>query len=69
MTAAQINELSTKRYGYDASEIGGNAALWLAQFILDTTGKNVMKKIMQIRNKAGKGTPFPEFGTELFNSY
>ena len=69
MTATQINTLSTSRYGHDAATISPVAALWLAQHILDTTGKNVMKKITRIRDKAGKYTPHPEYGTELFNGF
>lgn len=68
MNAAKINETSTKLYGYDAITIDPTAALWLAEAIREETGKNVYKCISNMRNKAGRGTMFPEYGSELFRT-
>jgi len=68
MNAATINQISTSRYGYDALTIDPIAALNLANHILQETGKNVYKRISNMRNKYGKGTAFPSYGTELFNT-
>jgi hypothetical protein len=40
----------------------------LADKILEETGKNVYLQISRKRNKYGKGTAFPEFGTALFDT-
>jgi hypothetical protein len=68
MNAITINQISATRYGYDALTIDQTAALWLAEHIFKETGKNVYKRISNMRNKAGKGTAFPEYGTELFKT-
>jgi hypothetical protein len=68
MNSSTINKISTSRYGYDALTIDSTAALWLADHILQETGKNVYKRISNMRNKLGKGTMFPEYGTELFKT-
>jgi hypothetical protein len=66
MNAAKINEVCKARYGYDVLAINATAALWLAEHILETTGKNAYKAISRIRNAKGKYTMFPEYGTPLF---
>ena len=66
MTIAKINEVSAARYGYQINGLCPTSALWLAEHILETTGKNVYKTISAFRNKYGRGTSFPEYGTELF---
>lgn len=63
-----INEIAIKTYGYNAIEIDATAALWLAENILASTGKNVFKKISNARWKAGKPTAFPSFGSALYKS-
>jgi hypothetical protein len=67
MTIAQINQIAASRYGRQINGLDSIAALWLADYILETTGKNVYKTISNFRNKYGLGTSFPEFGTQLFN--
>ena len=68
MKATEINKISKERYGYSTIEIGPTSALWLAEYILNKTGKNVYRLISNMRNKLGKGTVFPEYGTELFKT-
>lgn len=68
MNAKTINEISIRRYGYNVLAIDQVAALWLADHILTETGKNVYKRISNMRNKAGKGTAFPSYGTPLFKT-
>jgi hypothetical protein len=68
MNAAAINAISTKTYGYDALTIDATAALWLAETIRKETGKNVYKRISNMRNRMGLGTTFPEYGSELFRT-
>ena len=68
MTIAQINKVSVERYGYQVNGLSPIAALWLAEHILETTGKNVYKTISRFRDKHGRGTSFPSYGTELFNA-
>jgi hypothetical protein len=66
MTINQINQVSAERYGFQVNGLCPTSALWLAEHILETTGKNVYKTISSFRNKYGRGTSFPAFGTELF---
>lgn len=68
MTANQINEYCTKVYGHGILEVNPLAALWVAERILNETGKSVYKTISRKRDKHGKGTTFPEYGTPLFNT-
>ena len=68
MNATTINQISTTRYGYDATTIDPTAALWLAEHIQQTTGKNVYKRISRMRSKIGRGTDFPEYGPALFET-
>jgi hypothetical protein len=67
MGIEQINEISSKRYGHPMLELEPTAALWLAEHILEEHHKNVYKTIANARAKLGKYTPFPVFGTPLYN--
>jgi len=67
MTIDKINAVSSDKYGCGLLALSPIAALWLAEEILATTNHNVYRKISNQRNRYGKGTSFPEFGTELFN--
>jgi hypothetical protein len=40
----------------------------LAETIRKETGKNVYKRISNMRNRMGLGTTFPEYGSELFRT-
>ncbi len=66
MSIAKINQVSVAAFGQDTVALDPTAALWLAERILADTGKNVYSRISSHRNKAGKGTSFPAFGTALF---
>jgi hypothetical protein len=68
MSIAKINEASLARYGVEISEVNPTTALWVADHILKTSGKNVWKRISNLRNKIGRGTDFPAFGTPLFDT-
>jgi hypothetical protein len=67
MAIANIDEIAIRTYGFSILALDPMAALWLAESILKNNGKNVFKRISNHRNKYGKGTMFPAFGTELFN--
>jgi hypothetical protein len=66
MPAAKINQVSVAAFGCDAVSLDPTAALWLAERIMRETGKNAYRRISNLRNKAGKGTDFPAYGTALF---
>ena len=68
MTNKAINEFSTKTYGYGICEVCPTTALWVVEKILRDTGKNVYRKVSQHRNKIGRGTSFPVYGSEVFKS-
>ena len=68
MTIAKINQVCKARYGHEVSAVDSLCALWLAEHILETAGVNVFLRISNYRHKLGKGTTFPEYGTELFKT-
>ena len=68
MTINQINTIAVEQYGFQINGLTPIAALWLAEFILETTGQNVFKAISRFRNKYGLGTSYPEYGTKLFSA-
>lgn len=68
MSVSSINEIAIRTYGVSLLSLDPIAALWLAESILEKHGKNVFKTISNHRNKYGKGTTFPAYGTELFKA-
>lgn len=68
MNVNQINEVSAARYGFGVCGLDPMAALWLAEHILERFGVNVYKTISRLRHKNGKGTTFPEYGSDVFKS-
>lgn len=68
MTISQINAVCSEVYGCGLLAIDALGALWLAERILAEKGVNVFRKLSSHRNKMGKGTQFPEYGTELFKT-
>ena len=68
MSIAKINTIASAQYDRQVNGLSPIAALWLADYILETTGKNVFKTISNFRNKYGLGTSFPEYGTDLFKT-
>lgn len=68
MTIDKINAVAAREFGCGLLALSPIAALWLADKILEETGKNVYLQISRKRNRYGKGTAFPEFGTALFDT-
>ncbi len=66
MTISQINEVCSQVYGVGLLAMDPLAALWVAERILEERGVCVWTKISNYRNKFGKGTMFPAYGTPLF---
>ncbi len=68
MTIQQINAACSDAYGCGILAIDATGALWLAERIMSETGNNVFRKLSSHRNKHGKGTTFPAYGTPLFST-
>lgn len=60
MTISQINAYCVKTYGHKVTEVESTAAMWVAEHF---GGWASWKKISSARNRVGRGTPFPEFGS------
>lgn len=68
MTISEINAVCSEVYGCGLLAIDATAALWLAERILEERGVSVFRSISQYRNRFGKGTAFPAYGTKQFAS-
>jgi hypothetical protein len=65
----EINKTSIARFGHDALTVDPMTALWLATHVATASGCNgrqVHRRISNARNKIGKGTAQPEYGTICF---
>ena len=65
MTTIAINALSIKTYGAPMLSIDPTAALWLAEKVAESgvDGWSAWTRISRARNKIGKGTMFPTYGS------
>jgi hypothetical protein len=68
MTVSEINTVCSEVYGVGLLAMDPLAALWVAERILQERGVSVYKTISNYRNKFGKGTMFPAYGSDQFNA-
>jgi hypothetical protein len=66
MNTSKINEISLSHFGHPLIALDQTSALWLAEIILERTGKNVYRRISNVRHKLGKGTSFPVAWSNLW---
>lgn len=68
MNDSEINAISKDRYGVDVIDLDPTAALWLAEYIMEATGESAYRRIRTMRDRAGKSTAFPVYGSDLFSA-
>jgi hypothetical protein len=72
MSTARIESESIARYGVSVAELAPNAALWLAEHLSvgapAGTGWRTWRRIAAIRERAGRGTTFPDYGSLCFSA-
>jgi hypothetical protein len=57
MSMLEINQTSVDRYGHNVLFIGTVACTWLADYILETKGIDVLPQIQEFRAQHGKPIP------------